>query len=135
MSEPVRPKHSRICELLATGFKAVLWGELPSMPATELFGVVSQGRKTGFLFIERDGVERVFGFVEGELVFGLSTAPTEAEDARKAVLGLLHQQPGGTFTFLRGPSARVPHSLPPQNTQEVVLDALRQLDETRRLVG
>src|SRR5437667_4103730 len=97
--------------------------------------MMSQGRKTGLLFIERRGVERLFGFVGGELVFGTSTAGTEADDAPAAVLGLLREQPGGAFTFLRAPAAKIPRAFPPRNTQHVVLDSLRKLDETGRLAG
>ena len=74
MSEPKRPQHPRIRDLLAPGLVAVLWGELTAVHAAELFGMMSQGRKTGLLFVERAGVERIFGFVNGELVLGRSTA-------------------------------------------------------------
>ncbi len=97
--------------------------------------MMSQGRKTGLLFIEREDVERLFGFVNGEMVLAISTARAEGDDVRAAVLGLLRQQTGGTFTFLRGPAGRVPRAFPPLNTQEVVLDSLRKLDETGRLTG
>jgi uncharacterized protein DUF4388 len=135
LSEPKRPQNERVRGFLAPEFVAVLWGELLAVHATELFGMMSQGRKTGLLFIERSGVERLFGFVDGELVFGTSTAEGEADDAPAGMLGLLRQPPGGTFTFLRGPAARVPRAFPPRNTQQVVLDSLRKLDETGRLAG
>ena len=135
VSEPKRPHDERVRAFLAPEFVAVLWGELVAVHATELFGMMSQGRKTGLLFIERRGVERLFGFVGGELVFGTSTAGTEADDAPAAVLGLLREQPGGAFTFLRAPAAKIPRAFPPRNTQHVVLDSLRKLDETSRLAG
>ena len=135
MSEPKRPQDERVRGFLAPEFVAVLWGELLAVHATELFGMMSQGRKTGLLFIERRGVERLFGLVAGELVFGTSTAQAEADDAAAAVLGLLREQPGGTFTFLRGPAGKVPRAFPPRNTQHVVLDSLRKLDESGRLAG
>jgi len=115
VSEPKRPHDERVRAFLAPEFVAVLWG--------------------GLLFIERRGVERLFGFVGGELVFGTSTAGTEADDAPAAVLGLLREQPGGAFTFLRAPAAKIPRAFPPRNTQHVVLDSLRKLDETSRLAG
>ena len=129
MSEPKRPHDERVRAFLAPEFVAVLWGELVAVHATELFGMMSQGRKTGLLFIERRGVERLFGFVGGELVFGTSTAGTEADDERKAVLGLVRVDGPGTFTFLCAPATAVPHATRRQNVQEVVLDALRRLDE------
>jgi hypothetical protein len=135
VSEPKKPQNERIRELLGPEFVAVLWGELVAVHAAELFGMMSQGRKTGLLFVERSGVERIFGFVNGELVLGRSTVSTEGDDGPAAVLGLLDQQPGGTFTFLRGPAAKVPRAFPPRNTQHLVLDSLRKLDESGRLAG
>jgi hypothetical protein len=134
VSEPKRPQNERVRGFLAPEFVAVLWGELVAVHATELFGMMSQGRKTGLLFIERRGVERLFGLVDGDLVFGTSTAEGEA-DAAAAVLGLLGEQPGGSFTFLRGTAGKVPRAFPPRNTQHVVLDSLRKLDESGRLAG
>jgi hypothetical protein len=135
VSEPKRPHNERLRGFLAPEFVAVLWGELVAVHATELFGMMSQGRKTGVLFIERRGVERLFGLVDGDLVFGTSTAEAEADDAAAAVLGLLGEQPGGSFTFLRGTASKVPRAFPPRNTQHVVLDSLRKLDESGRLAG
>jgi len=135
MSEPKRPQHQRVRDLLDPDLVAVLWGELLAVHPTELFGMMSQGGKTGLLFIEREGVERLFGFVGGELVLGISSLEAEGENARAALLGLLRQQPGGTFTFLRGPAGMVPRGFPPQNTQQILLDSLRELDETGRLAG
>jgi Domain of unknown function (DUF4388) len=134
LSEPKRPQDERVRGFLAPEFVAVLWGELVALHATELFGMMSQGRKTGLLFIERRGVERLFGFVAGDLVFGTSTAAGEA-DPLVAVLELLREQPGGSFTFLRGPAGQVPRAFPPRNTQQVLLDSLRKLDESGRLAG
>jgi len=135
VSEAKRPQDQRLRVFLAPEFVAVLWGELLALHATELFGMMSQGRKTGLLFIERRGVERLFGFVGGELVFGTSTAGAEANDALAALLGLLREQPGGSFTFLRGPGDKVPRAFPPKNTQQLLLDSLRKLDESGRLAG
>jgi hypothetical protein len=135
VSEPKRPEHQRIRDFLAPGLVAVLWGELLAVHPTELLGMMSQGAKTGLLFIEREGVERLFGFVSGEMVLAISTVRAEKDDARAAVLGLIGQQAGGTFTFLRGSAGMVPRAFPPLNTQEVVLDSLRKLDETGRLTG
>jgi hypothetical protein len=135
VSEPKRPQNERVRGFLRPEFVAVLWGELVALHATELFGMMSQGRKTGLLFIERRGVERLFGFVAGDLVFGTSTTAAEADDALVGVLGLLREQPGGSFTFLRGPAGQVPRAFPPRNTQQVLLDSLRKLDESGRLAG
>jgi len=135
VSQAKRPQHQRVRDFLAPELVAVLWGELLAVHPTELLGMMSQGRKTGLLFIEREDVERLFGFVNGEMVLAISTARAEGDDVRAAVLGLLRQQTGGTFTFLRGPAGMVPRAFPPLNTQEVVLDSLRKLDETGRLTG
>jgi hypothetical protein len=135
LSEPLRPEHPRIRELLTEQFRPVLWGEMNSVQAPELFAIVSNARKTGVLLVARDGVERIFGFENGDMVFGFSTASAEGQDAREAVLALVRAQPGGTFTFLRAPGPAVPRSMEPVRTEEVVLDALRKLDESRRLTG
>ena len=99
------------------------------MHPTEVFDIVAHGRKTGLLFVTCHGVERIFAFHEGDLVFGFSTAVGEAEDAREAVLGLVRVAGCGTFIFLAGPASAIPHAVHRQNVQEVVLDALRRLDE------
>jgi hypothetical protein len=135
LSEPLRPEHPRIRELLTEQFRPVLWGEMNSVQAPELFAIVANARKTGVLLVVRDGVERAFGFEDGDMVFGFSTAPAEAGDARESVLSLVRAQPGGTFTFLRAPGSAVPRSMDPARTEEIVLDALRKLDEIRRLAG
>ncbi|TMB26545.1 MAG: hypothetical protein E6J62_20395 [Deltaproteobacteria bacterium] len=100
MTSPLRAEHPRIRELLQPDVRAVLWGELASTHATEVFDIVAQGRKTGLLLISRDGIERIFGF-----------------------------HSAGTFTFLSAPATAIPQSVRRQNVQEVVLDALRRLDE------
>jgi hypothetical protein len=136
VSEPIRPEHPRIRGLLTPDFKAVLWGDLSSLHVTELVAVLSQGRKTGMLLVEREGAERLFGFVDGEVVSAFHTGRPESEpqDASATLLGLL-EKPGGTFTFLRGPAGSVPKGFPALSTQEVVLEALRRLDESKRLAG
>jgi len=146
VSEPKRPHDERVRAFLAPEFVAVLWGELVAVHATELFGMMSQGRKTGLLFIERRGVERLFGLVAGVCVDRVRRRPILiATDLGNALLlssiplagllGRLREQPGGAFTFLRAPAAKIPRAFPPRNTQHVVLDSLRKLDETGRLAG
>jgi hypothetical protein len=119
--------------LLQPEVQAVLWGDLGSIHPTEVFDIVAQGRKTGLLLVNRDGIERVFGFHEGDLVFGFSTALDEADDAREAVLGLVRVAGAGSFTFLSAPEKSIPQAIRRQNVQEVVLDALRRLDEGKAL--
>jgi hypothetical protein len=119
--------------LLQPEVQAVLWGDLASIHATEVFDIVAQGRKTGLLLMSRDGIERIFGFHEGDLVFGFSTAVDEGDDARESVLGLVRAAGAGSFTFLSAPAKAIPQALRRQNVQEVVLDALRRLDEGEAL--
>jgi hypothetical protein len=135
VNQPKRPQHQRVRDHLGPGLVAVLWGELLAVHPTEVLGMMSQSRKTGFLFVERDGVERLFGFINGELVLGTSTAGGEEDDPSAAVLGLLRQPAGGTFTFLRGPAGMVPPAFPPQNMQRLMMDSLLKLDETGQLAG
>ena len=133
MISPLRAEHPRIRELLQRDVQAVLWGDLASIHTTEVFDIVAQGRKTGLLFVSRDGIERIFGFHEGDLVFGFSSAVGEAEDAREAVLGLVRVAGAGSFTFLCATANAIPQSMRRQNVQEVVLDALRRVDEAEAL--
>jgi hypothetical protein len=136
VSQPLRPEHPRIRALVTDEFRPVLWGELRSVQAPELFAIVANGRKTGILLVSRDGIERVFGFLDGELVYGFSTASAEADDTRESVLALVRgQPPGGTFTFLRAPAPAVPRSMEPMRAEELVLDALRKIDESRQMTG
>ena len=133
MTSPLSVEHPRIRELFQPEAHAVLWGDLASIHATEVFDIVAQGRKTGLLLMSRDGTERVFGFHEGDLVFGFSTAVDEGDDAREAVLGLVRAAGAGSFTFLSAPAKAIPQATRRQNVQEVVLDALRRLDEEEAL--
>jgi hypothetical protein len=129
VTSPLSSEHPRIRALLLPDVQAVLWGDLASIHPTEVFDIVAQGRRTGLLFVSRDGVERIFGFHDGDLVFGFSTANDEGDDAREAVLGLVRVDGPGSFTFLCAPATGIPHATRRQNVQEVVLDALRRLDE------
>jgi hypothetical protein len=49
------------------------------------------------------------------------------------VLGLVRVAGAGSFTFLSGAATGIPQSVRRQNVQEVVLDALRRLDEGQAL--
>jgi Domain of unknown function (DUF4388) len=129
VTSPLRAEHPRIRELLQRDVEAVLWGELGSIHATEVFDILAQGRKTGLLLVSRDGIERIFAFHEGDLVFGFSSALDEGDDAREAVLGVVRVAGAGSFTFLSAAATEIPQSVRRQNVQEVVLDALRRLDE------
>jgi hypothetical protein len=124
-----RAEHPRIRALLHPDVQAVLWGDLASIRPTEVFDIVAHGKKTGLLVAIQDDVERVFGFHDGDLVLGFSSSLEEGDDAREAVLGLVRTDQGGIFTFLRAPACAIPQATRRQNVQEVVLDALRRLDE------
>jgi hypothetical protein len=133
VTNPLRAEHPRIRELLQRDVQAVLWGDLGSIHTTEVFDIVAQGRKTGLLLVICDGIERLFGFHEGDLVFGFSSAADEGDDVRGAVLGLVRVAGAGGFTFLRAAAKEIPQSMHRQNVQEVVLDALCRLDEGEAL--
>src|SRR5205823_12005931 len=51
----------------------------------------------------------------------------------EAVLGVVRAAGAGSFTFLCAPAKAIPQSVGRQNVQEVVLDALRRLDEGEAL--
>jgi len=77
----------------------------------------------------------IAALAEGMDVWLAALIVTVVYAAVAGVLALLREPPGGTFTFLRGPPAQVPRAFPPRNTQQVLLDSLRKLDETGRLAG
>jgi hypothetical protein len=119
-------------ELISSGheWKIVLWGDLGGMPATELLNILSLGNRTGLLLVRgEDGSERALGLHGGAASWQASSEMME-RNVRDLAYGLvgLHK---GVFTFLRGP---VPPGEGP-SVQEILLDGLRRLDESRELTG
>jgi len=99
-------------ELITVGheWKVVLWGELAGMPAADLLNILSHGNRSGILLVHgEDDSERALGLCSGNITW-------------------LQK---GAFTFLRG---AVPPGEGP-TVQEVLLDGLRRLDESREMTG
>ena len=126
----------------------VLAGDLAAIPPSDLISLLHQSRRTGILLATSGGVERCAVLIEGQVTWVGSTSPTErlvveqaegpAEDlwkqldekAIEIVFGLLAAE-SGTFTFLRPPEgARLP-AVFALDTQAVLLDGLRRIDEVK----
>ncbi len=130
------PAGQRVRALLPgpmPGLKPVLWGDLAEIGAGDLLGLLEHHRRTGLLVVSCDGVERALALIEGQLVWARSEEPAENADAAAVVRGLLTGGVG-TFSFLRADEAELP-SGEPRELRVILLDGLRQLDESRRDSG
>ena len=126
----------------------VLAGDLAAIPPSDLISLLHQSRRTGILLTSSGGVERCAVLIDGQVTWVGSTSPTErlvveqvearAEDlwkqldekAIEIVFGLLAAE-SGTFTFLRPvDGARLP-AVFALDTQAVLLDGLRRIDEVK----
>ncbi len=119
-------------ELITVGheWKVVLWGELAGMPAADLLNILSHGNRSGILLVHgEDDSERALGLCSGNITWFATSEPVE-QTARDLAFGLVRLQKGA-FTFLRG---AVPPGEGP-TVQEVLLDGLRRLDESREMTG
>jgi hypothetical protein len=112
------------------GVRPVLWGDLAELAAGDLLGLLEHHKRTGLLVVSCDGVERALALIEGQLVWARSEEPAENGDAALVVRGLLTGS-AGTFSFLRADEADLP-SGDPRELRVILLDGLRQLDESRR---
>jgi hypothetical protein len=112
------------------GLRPVLWGDLAELAAGDLLGLLEHHKRTGLLVVSCDGVERALALIEGQLVWARSEQSEENGDAAAVVRGLLTGG-AGTFSFLRADEADLP-SGDPRELRVILLDGLRQLDESRR---
>lgn len=125
-----------------------LAGDLAEIPPSDLLSLLHQGRRSGILLASTGGVERCAVLIDGQVTWVGSTSPAERlvveqaeastdelwkqldEKAIEIVFGLLAAE-SGTFTFLRAAEgARLP-AVFALDTQSVLLDGLRRLDEMR----
>jgi len=130
------PAGQRVRALLPgpmPGLRPVLWGDLAELGAGDLLGLLEHHRRTGLLVVSCDGVERALALIEGHLVWARSEESAENGDAASVVHGLLTGG-AGTFSFLRADEADLP-SGDPRQLREILLDGLRQLDESRHFGG
>jgi Domain of unknown function (DUF4388) len=104
-------------------------GDLAEMQPSDLLNFLHQGRRTGVLLTGADGVDRAIVLVEGNVAWASSTIARERQGGVvETFLGLLVVR-SGSFVFLRGVDrAALPASLS-LDTQGMLLDGLRRLDE------
>lgn len=126
----------------------VLAGDLAEIPPSDLLSLLHQGRRTGILLASSNGVERCTVLIDGQVTWVASSSPAERlmvqkedatnddlwkqldEKAIEVVYGLLAAE-SGTFTFFRAATdVRLP-AVFALDTQAVLLDGLRRLDEMR----
>jgi uncharacterized protein DUF4388 len=120
--------------------RAVLAGDLAEMQPSDLLNFLHQGRRTGVLLTRSLGVERAIVLVEGNIAWACSTSPGEAPGDRwrgprqqvvEIFLGQLVSR-SGSFVFLRGLERSGLASSLSLDTQAMLLDGLRRLDEMER---
>jgi hypothetical protein len=117
--------------------KALLAGDLAEMQPSDLLNFLHQGRRSGVLLARSDGVERAIVLIEGNVAWACSTGPAEKlkdmwRGSRQQIieifLGLLVAQ-SGVFVFLRGVNRSALPDRLSLDTQAMLLDGLRRLDE------
>lgn len=108
---------------------AVLAGDMSEMQPSDLLNFLHQGRRTGVLLTRAHGVDRAIVFLEGNVAWASSTIARERlAGVVETFLGLLVVR-SGSFVFLGGVNrAALPISLS-LDTQAMLLDGLRRLDE------
>ena len=125
-----------------------LAGDLAEIPPSDLLSLLHQGRRTGILLASSNGVERCTVLIEGQVTWVASSSPAERlmvqkedastddlwkqldEKAIEVVYGLLAAE-SGTFTFFRAAAETRLPAVFALDTQAVLLDGLRRLDEMR----
>jgi len=117
--------------------RALLAGDLAEMQPSDLLNFLHQGRRSGVLLARSDGVERAIVLVEGNVAWACSTSPAEKlkdmwrgsrQQITEIFLGLLVAQ-SGVFVFLRGVNRSAMPDRLSLDTQAMLLDGLRRLDE------
>lgn len=117
--------------------RALLAGDLAEMQPSDLLNFLHQGRRTGVLLALSDGVERAIVLIEGNVAWACSTSPAEKlkdmwrgtrQQITEIFLGLLVAQ-SGVFLFLRGVKRSAMPDRLSLDTQAMLLDGLRRLDE------
>jgi len=117
--------------------RALLPGDLAEMQPSDLLNFLHQGRRTGVLLARSDGVERAIVLIGGNVAWACSTSPAEKlkdmwrgtrQQITEIFLGLLVAQ-SGIFVFLRGVKRSAMPDRLSLDTQAMLLDGLRRLDE------
>src|SRR3954463_9349177 len=116
------------------------------MPLPELLSGLSHSQRTRLLLVRckqgrevarggircTQGSERPLGVFRGTIAWAASSVPDERE-IRDVAFGLIRLH-HGDFTFLRAPEGVFPEG-EGSSAQELLLDALRRLDEETREPG
>jgi hypothetical protein len=99
---------------------------------SELLNFIHQGRRTGVLLARTGAIERALVFVNGNIAWARSTSPPERlAGVGEVFLGFLVAC-SGSFAFLQGVDRTALPSALSLDTQAMLLDGLRRLDEMER---
>ena len=115
------------------GDKPVLTGDLGEIAPSELLNFLDQGRRTGALLTRSGGIERALVMIDGDIAWACSSSPGERlgsvrHQCVEIFLGLLVAREG-SFIFLRGVNQAALPAVLELETQAMLLDGLRRLDE------
>ena len=109
--------------------RAAFAGDLADVQPSELLNFVHQGRRTGVLLARTANVERAIVFVNGNVAWARSTSPRERlAGVGEVFLGFLVTR-SGSFAFLQGVNRAALPSALSLDTEAMLLDGLRRLDE------
>ena len=109
--------------------RACFAGDLAEVSPSELLNFIHQGRRTGVLLARAGAVERALVFVSGNVAWARSTSPAERlAGVGEVFLGFLVAR-SGSFAFLQGVNRAALPSALTLDTQAMLLDGLRRLDE------
>jgi hypothetical protein len=109
--------------------RASFAGDLADVQPSELLNFIHQGRRTGVLLARAGAVERALVFVDGNIAWARSTSPPERlAGVGEVFLGFLVAR-AGSFAFLNGVDRAALPSALSLDTQAMLLDGLRRLDE------
>ena len=139
----LRDRGSSLFPQLKTALRpdrALLAGDLAEMQPSDLLNFLHQGRRTGVLLARSDGVERAIVLLDGNVAWACSTSPAEKlkdmwrgsrQQILEIFLGLLVAR-SGVFVFLHGVDRSAMPDRLSLDTQAMLLDGLRRLDEMER---
>jgi hypothetical protein len=109
--------------------RATFAGDLADVQPSELLNFLHQGRRSGVLLARTSGVDRAIVFINGNIAWARSTSPSERlAGVGEVFLGLLVAR-AGTFAFLQGVNRAALPAAFSLDTQAMLLDGLRRLDE------
>lgn len=107
-------------------------GRIEDVPLPDLLQLFATARRSGVLVIERPGHEAAVQVESGSLVRCVIDGRADLSMPKSLARLLAWTQ--GTFDLRRAPPGAVPGGAPPLPLQPALLEAMRQLDELRRLL-